>query len=261
MTNPTQPTIGLALGSGGARGAAHVGVLEVLQEIGIECSVIAGSSIGALIGGAYAAGMTPTEIGTLVKKAGWQDLGKVTVGKRKGLLDTSPLEQAIERHLGPLQIEDLPRRFVAVAYGLRNRERVLITTGSLSAAIRASIAVPGVFPPVEIEGRLLVDGGLAESVPVAAAMGLGADRVIAVSLGGDDNTAGRLGHFLDIAASVVLRIEPTTTATNSDADLLLEPATDGLARWSPRDVAELVEAGRDAATASIESLRRVALPA
>ena len=83
--------------------------------------------------------------------------------------------------------------------------------------------------------------------------------VVLVSLGGNDNTAGRLGHFLDIAASVVLRIEPTAIGANPDADLLLEPATDGLARWSPRDVAKLIEVGRDAATASLESLRKVAL--
>ncbi len=259
MTNPTQPTIGLALGSGAARGAAHVGVLEVLQETGIECSVIAGSSAGALIGGAYAAGLTPTKIGALVRKAGWRDFGQVTGGRRKALLHTSPLEQAIERHLGSLQIEDLERRFVAVAYDIRNRERVLLTTGSLSAALRASMAVPGLFAPVEIDGRLLVDGGVVEPVPVAAAMSLGADRVIAVSVGGSDSTPGPLGHFLDVAASVVLRIEPTTS--NPDADLLIKPGTDGLARWSRRDVARLVRAGRSEATASLESLRRVALSA
>jgi len=260
MSDSTQPTIGLALGSGAARGAAHIGVLEVLEETGIECSVIAGSSAGALIGGAYAAGMTPTKIGALVRKAGWSDFGSVTGGRRKGLLHTTPLEQAIERHLGALQIEDLPRRFVAVAYDIRNRERVLLTTGSLSTALRASMAVPGLFAPVEIDGRLLVDGGVAESVPVAAAMSLGADRVIAVSVGGNDSSPGRLGHFLDVAASAVLRIE-TASSDRPDPDLLIEPGTAGFARWSRRDVAKLVETGRSAATASLESLRKVALSA
>lgn len=252
---PTQPTIGLALGNGAARGAAHVGVLEVLQDEGVVCSVIAGSSAGALIGGAYAAGMAPTEIGALVREARWGDFGKITGGRRKGFLDTSPLELAIEEHLGPLQIEDLPHRFGAVAFDLRSRERVLLTNGSLSAALRASTAVPGLFPPVEIEGQLLVDGGVVEPVPVAAAISLGADRIIAVSVGGSDSIAGPLGPAVNRAISVFLKVQQPTT-TVPDPDLLVEPATESLARWSRRDVPALIETGRHAATTSVEALRR-----
>ena len=251
-TNTTQPTVALALGSGAARGAAHIGVLEVLEETGIDISLIAGTSAGALIGGAYAAGMTPTEIRTVVTAARWSTFGKVNPGRRMSLFDTRPQQQAIAEHLGSMLIEDLPRRFAAVAYDLRSRKRVLLTTGSLSSAMQASMAVPGLFPPVEIDGQLLIDGSIIEPVPVIAATSLSKDQVIAVSVGASDKAAGPLARSLERTATL-FGIE-TRTGAIANADLLIEPATADLASWSHRDVPAIIEAGRQATTEALTSL-------
>lgn len=258
MTTPTpaRPVVGLALGSGAARGAAHVGVLEVLAEAAIECSVIAGSSVGALIGAAYAADMLPDEIGRMVRDARWRHFARVARIPGPGLLDSSPLQQALDRYLGPLNIEDLPRTFAAVAYDLRRRERVLLTTGPLAMALRASTAVPGLFPPVAIGTRLLVDGAVAEPVPLAAARELGADRVIAVSVAGNGDLGTHQRRLLGPATSRLTGTEPTIGG-EADKHVLVRPTTDGLAKWSSRDVPRLVETGRQAAIASLDSLIRV----
>jgi len=254
LSNPIAdpPTIGLALGSGAARGAAHIGVLEVLHSKGVVCPVIAGCSAGALIGGAYAAGMTPAEIGVLVRDATWGDFGRFTTRPRRGLLDTEPLAQALDDRLGPIQIEDLPHRFCAVAFDIRSRERVLLASGSLSAALRASTAVPGLFPPVEIEGRLLIDGGVVEALPIAAAVSLGADSVVAVTLGGAESAPRPVGTAVDRAIEVALGFQRPNGGAN-ESDIVIAPDIGGLSRWSRRDVPVLIEAGRRAAAATLDA--------
>ncbi len=243
--SPDRAVLGLALGSGAARGAAHAGVLSVLQEAGIRPDIIAGTSAGALIGGAFAAGLPAEEIEAIVTAARWSNFARIDGGKRKALLQTSPQRESIEEHLGPLLIEELPYRFVAVAYDLRSRQRVLITRGSLSRAMQASMAVPGLFPPVEMGRMLLVDGSIAESVPVAATHSLGADRVIAVSVGASDNPNSPLARTLDMAAPLLGTQARSVGAENSD--LLIKPDTKSFALWSHRDVPKIIEAGRVAA--------------
>ena len=176
--------IGLALSSGGARGAAHVGVLKVLEKAGIVPNVIVGTSMGAEFGGAYAAGISVSELERL-----WQStsFGRVF----KSLLPTIPWSgwssgNAIRRFLrdlfGDRTIEDLPIRFGAVATDLESGFPIALTEGSLVEAIRASLSVPGLFTPVWIHGHLCIDGGVSNPLPVDTARVLGADVVIAVDV-------------------------------------------------------------------------------
>lgn len=176
--------IGLALSSGGARGAAHVGVLKVLEEEGIFPDVIVGASMGAEFGGAYAAGIPISHLEGL-----WQStsFGQVF----KSLLPTIPwagwssgnaIRRFLRELLGDRTIEELPIRFAAVVTDLESGLPLTLTEGSLVEAIRASLSVPGLFTPVWIDGHLCIDGGVSNPLPVDAARALGAEFVIAVDV-------------------------------------------------------------------------------
>lgn len=181
--------VGLALGSGGARGAAHVGVLKVLERAGVRISAIAGSSIGAMVGGAYAAGVPLSRI-----EEEWLTTSRAKLLRsflptfpRAGLSSGAGLRRYLREILGDVRIEELPIPFAAVATDLDTGQAVVLRSGPLVEAIRASTAIPGVFQPVRWEGRLLVDGGMVEPLPVRVCRELGADLVIAV----DTNPAPR----------------------------------------------------------------------
>jgi NTE family protein len=246
-----RPRLGLVLGGGAAFGAAHAGVLQVLEEAGLNCPIVAGTSAGALIGGAYAAGLPSKVITDVVRAANWADFAQIRPGRRLGLLDTAPLGHSIERHITVRLIEELGRRFAALAWDLKTRQPVLLTEGPLSSALRASSAVPGLFPPVRIDDRLLLDGTLADNVPTWAARALGADLVIAISLDQDIEPATTGGRLLE----AVRRYHPHPAAAgHRPPDVLIRPDTAGLPRWSPKGVPQLIAAGRDAAEAALPAI-------
>jgi NTE family protein len=174
--------LGLALGGGAVRGAAHIGVLQVLEREGIVPDIVVGTSVGAAIGAAYAAGVSTSEISRLFHTARWHRLARLAWPNRLSLLDTAPLEALIQASIGVPMFEQLPRCFAAVACDILTGERVVLQTGLLARAVCASAAIPGLFPPVELDDRLLVDGGVVDNLPVDVARELGADYVIAVDL-------------------------------------------------------------------------------
>jgi NTE family protein len=177
------PRIGLALGGGSARGWSHIGVIEGLEEAGIFPEVVAGCSIGAVVGGAYAAG----RIGAL-KAFALSLTRRRVVGlldpriTGSGLIAGERLRRRLARELDGFRIEDLRLAFASVATELGTGHEVWLSRGPLVEAVRASYAIPGIFPPVALEGRLLMDGTLVNPVPVRLARELGADLVICVNL-------------------------------------------------------------------------------
>ena len=181
-----RPTIGLALGGGAARGFAHIGVIRTLEAHGIVPDVIVGTSIGAVVGGCYAAkemdnleswARTLTVRGVL----GYLDISL----SGSGLIGGGHLAARLEAGLKESRVEDLPLRFAAIATEFNTGHEIWLTRGRLSDALRASYSLPGIFPPVLIGGRWLVDGALVNPVPVSAARALGARLVIAVNLNSD----------------------------------------------------------------------------
>lgn len=185
-----RPKIGLALGGGAARGWAHIGVLEVLTEAGLKPDVIAGTSIGAVVGGCFAAGKLAelTDFATGLTKRRVVGLMDFHIGGA-GLIGGGRLKRLLERDLAGQRIEGLPTRFVAIATELGTGHEIWLTQGPLVDALGASYALPGVFDPVKLGGRWLMDGALVNPVPVTAARALGADIVICVNLNSD--LAGR----------------------------------------------------------------------
>jgi NTE family protein len=220
-----RPRIGLALGSGGARGAAHTGVLKVLEAEGIPISVVAGSSIGSLIGAALAVGISVAEV-----EQEWLAIGASRVLRsflptfpRAGLSSGNELKKLLEKLLGDGLIEDLEMPYAAVACDIDTGEAIVLTEGSLVDAVRASTAIPGIYNPVRLGKRVLVDGGLVDPVPIDACRDLGADFVIAV-----DITPGPV---------------PTTPKGRSVWNRIGDHLKEGLPHpdWIPGSLAELLD--------------------
>lgn len=183
---PPNPRIGLALGSGSARGWAHIGVLQALAEMGIRPGVIAGSSIGALVGAAYACDRL-TSLTDGVLRLTWREILNYLDPSLRGggLIQGEKLFKFIRAHALEADIETLPIKYGAVATELDSGREIWFQNGSLMEAVRASISLPGLMAPFEHEGRWLVDGGLTNPVPVSLCRALGAEQVIAVDLNSD----------------------------------------------------------------------------
>jgi NTE family protein len=185
MTTPLKPRVGLALGSGSARGWAHVGVIRALEQAGVRPDVVCGTSVGALVGAAYAAGELD-RFERWVLGLGVRDVVSfMDVSLRNGLFKGRRLMEFLRRHFADRPVEDLPTPFAAVATALQTGAEVWLRRGSTLDAVRASIALPGLFAPVLRGDTVLVDGGLVNPVPVSLARAMGADVVIAVDLGSD----------------------------------------------------------------------------
>lgn len=183
MAKSKRPKIGLALGSGGSKGLAHIGVIKALEENNIPIDFIAGTSIGAMAGGFYAAGLGVKEMEEIALEINWRKMfSLVDPHLKQGLITGEKVKTFIEGCVNGKRIEDCKIPFVAITTDLKTGEIVVLNKGEMSQAIRASISIPLVFKPVEIDGRMLADGGLSAPVPVKIVRGMGADIVIAVNL-------------------------------------------------------------------------------
>jgi NTE family protein len=192
MKSARKPLIGLALGGGAARGWSHIGVIRVLEQAGIKPDIICGTSIGALVGAVYAAGELDRFEQWVLRLKISEVVSYMDVSLSSGLLKGERLMEFFRRDYADRAIEDLSIPFAAVATSLKTGAEVWLREGSILEAVRASIALPGLFEPSLKDGVILVDGGLVNPVPVSLARAIGADFVIAVDL-----TAGVLGQKFD----------------------------------------------------------------
>jgi NTE family protein len=205
--------IGLALGGGAARGWAHIGVLQALEEAGLKVGIIAGTSIGAVVGGCYAAGKL-AELEAFVRILTPRSVLRfVDLDLRgSGLMSGARLHRTLDRELDGIQIEDLATAFVAVATEFGTGREIWLNSGPLVNAIRASYALPGMFRPIQINGRWLMDGAFVNPVPVAVCRAYGASIVIAVNL-----------HHSGISRTALTPLEATATETMAEAPLPAPP--------------------------------------
>jgi NTE family protein len=221
--------IGLALGSGSARGWSHIGIIKGLLQMGIEPEIVCGSSIGALVGAAYAAGRI-TSLEDWVASLTWREILKfldpTLIGG--GLIQGEKLIEIFDGDREDLTFEQLQRQLGVVATELETGREVWFRSGLVKEAVRASISLPGLFTPTQHEGRWLVDGGLANPVPVSLCRAMGADLVIAVNLNGDilgkhfrrhpdkDDTALTLPNEPDLWDRVMAQMKSTLSARKKD---------------------------------------------
>ena len=250
MPTNSRPSIGLALSGGAARGIAHIGVLRALEENKIPIDCIAGTSAGALVGGAYASGMPVDEIEELGRGLKWRDIGRVTMS-RLGIQSNDRLEKFVRDRLLKCRFEDLPIRFAAVATDLNTGGAVVMQDeGDVAFAIRASCAIPGWYVPIiDDKGRQLVDGGLVAVVPATVARSLGADLVIAVDVNSEGATffGSSPQSVIGVLLQSMMVVQRTASHYQlSSSDFIIKPRV-GHIRWDEMGRAEeLLSAGYQA---------------
>lgn len=253
---PRERRIGLALGGGSARGFAHIGVLQALDEAKLPVSVVAGTSAGALVGAFYAAGFSPWKMQEVALKVRDIDVADLSSGNKRGMTSGFALRRLINGFLEDMPIEKMPRRFAAVATDLASGEKVVLHQGEVGAAVVASCAIPGVFIPAVVGGRELVDGGLTSPVPVAVARQLGADVVIAVDVGGKPSEKPRSGLYEIILQSFEIMGRSLAQLEGRTANLLIQPRTDAFDSSDFSARKEMIEAGYVAGQAALPELKR-----
>jgi len=300
-TPPTpneRPRICLVLSGGGARGMAHIGVLKVLEELKVPIDCIAGTSMGAIVGGLYARGMSPAQIETQMNSVNWQEAFRGSPPRRelafrrkqddrnflvhlplglkhgdvllpRGLILGEKLQETLRELTMPYgdttSFDELPTPFRAVATDLETGQAVIMDKGDLALAMRASMSAPGLFAPVEADGRLLVDGGLTENLPMEVARAMHADVLIVVDVTFPLQSRKELTTALSISnqmlAILVRRDADRQKASLRPTDTLIAPE---LAEMSPTDfasVARTIELGERAARAETARLAALAVPA
>lgn len=295
-TNRSRPKIGLVLSGGGARGAAHVGVLKVLEELRIPVDYIAATSMGSAVGGLYAAGLPSSELDTFFRNFDWQtgfldnpprsemafrrkeDDKNFLVGSRIGFRDgkiryplglvegqnfITEMRTLADIHSTLDSFNQLPIPFRCMASDLVSGKPVIISSGDLALAIRASVAIPPLFSPVEYQGKMLIDGGYLKNIPVDTARAMGADILIVVNIGTplakrDDirdifdvvSQAGRLGGD---------QFDQQQIDSLNAKDILIEPNLDGMSFVDFKKIPEIINVGEKAARAMTEQLKKYSL--
>jgi NTE family protein len=249
--------VGLALGGGFARGFAHLGVLKVLEQNQIPISHIAGTSVGSILGAAYASGTPLERIIETCRTLRFRDIARWRVS-RLGLASNQRLGSLIERVFDSRQFEDLRIPLAVVATDLSSGEPVIFTQGNLVDAIRASCAFPGLFEPVEIGTRCLADGALVAPVPTLASRELGATLVIGISVGMQDGHRGVPTNIFQVVSRAVSATQKhQLEAWERHADLVLRPDVQSLA-WDDFDRAdEAIEAGAAAAQRALPRIQKL----
>jgi NTE family protein len=256
---PSRAGIGLALGGGFARGFAHLGVLQVLEENHISISHVAGTSVGSILGAAYASGAPLARIIETCRTLRFRDIARWRVS-RLGLASNQRLENLIERVFDSRRFEDLRIPLAVVATDLTSGEPVVFTQGNLVDAIRASCAFPGLFEPVEIGTRCLADGGLVAPVPTRAARELGAAVVIGVSVGMQDGHRGAPTNIFQVVSRAVSAAQKHQLEIwERHADLVLRPDVQSLAWDDFHRAEEAIAAGAAAARRALPRIEKLLL--
>ena len=247
--------IGLALGGGGARGAAHLGVLKVLEREGIRPDCVVGVSAGSVVGASYCAGMSVAEMEELALDLQWSKLGRL-VRPRLGFFDSQRLESYVTGVIGDLQFADLSIPFAAVAADILTGRLVVLKEGSVAWAVRASCALPGIFTPVERGDQLLVDGGTINNLPVSVAREMGADYVIAVDLLPPfQDGHPRPDNLFEIWSLSFYTLRRATHAEGKDADCLITPAVGSYGTFEFLKMEEMLPKGVEAAEAKMGQIK------
>jgi len=247
--------VAMALGAGGVYGYAHIGVLSVLEEEGLRPDFVVGCSIGAVIGAIYGAGLSGPQLlqlGLGLRRSHMLDIRPT----RMGLVGGQRLEGVVRLLTRDVRLEDMSPPMAIVATDVERGEKVVFTRGQAARAARASSAMPGIFAPVRIGDRLLVDGAVMERVPVGTARELGAERVVAVSLGMvGPGQAVQVRNAFDVIMQSFDIMQREISHGQSGADVVIEPPVTEANASAAGGASRLIEAGRAAAREKLAELR------
>jgi NTE family protein len=244
--------IGLALSGGVARGIAHIGVLKYLDERHIKISYLAGTSAGSIMAGLYCAGIPLADMEKIALAFSWKDLFKPTL-PRFGLVDSSLLEKIIVGYIGRINFSNLKTPLLINAVDLVQGEEVIMDSGPVATAIRASCAIPGIFTPVKMNGMLLADGGVLNNMPAKPLKDRGVDRVIAVDLNAQKSqleTPQNIFEVLIQSYEIIQRNQ--RQASYAYVDLLIEPVLGDISAWDVGKGPVMIERGYEACRRALD---------
>jgi NTE family protein len=256
---PPMPKIALVLGGGAARGFAHVGVIRVLEQEKVPIALVVGTSVGSLIGALYAHDQNSFELEWTafeLEKDDLFDYGLVSAVMGLGPVKGDRLETFMKTKVPEANIEQLKVPFAAVATDLNRGTRVILDKGPIARAVHASSALPGVFEPVTLDGRMLIDGGVVDNIPISVARQKGADLVIAVDI--SENVVNfDIANVLDVVMqSVNIMFNENVVAKKKDADVLIQPAVGDVAMADFTQKKRCMQAGIEAAKKAMPQIRK-----
>jgi NTE family protein len=254
-STPAPRRLGLALGGGAVRGAAHLGVLSVLEREGIVPDVVAGVSAGAIVGAGVAAGVPSAEMLEALRKASWLQIAVAAWLSKLSMLDSSPLGALIEKVTAVSDFEGLRIPFAVLACDLLTGEEVVINSGPLREAIVASSAIPGLFEPVRRGDRLLVDGQLLVNVPVQTAIDLGADYVLGIDIMPPPEGSAEPVELRDVILMSWDIMQRRLHGGDLAPDLMVTPAVGSISPWDFLHVSQAYDAGAAAMEEALPRLR------
>jgi NTE family protein len=250
------PAIGVALGGGFARGIAHIGVLKVLEEEGIPVRMIAGTSVGAIMGAAYCSGLTIAELEEIAHKVRFTTFARWTIS-RFGFASNDRMVAFLKQHLKVHNFEDLRIPLGVTATDFNTGKGRVFTSGPIIDPVRASCAYPGMFLPVEIHGSWLVDGMLSYPVPTVPLREMGAERVLAVQLKGQWSKTNAPRHYFDvIGQSFAIAQEMMSSMWRSAADVVIEPDVAGFDYDDFKRADQLIRVGEQAMRRALPKVRK-----
>ncbi|MDG5788309.1 patatin-like phospholipase family protein [Evansella sp. AB-P1] len=249
------PKIGLALGSGGSRGFAHVGVLKVLKDNGIKIDYIAGSSMGALIGVLYGAGYEPSMLEKMAIQFRRKYLFDFTVPKM-GFVKGDKAKQLVQMLVNNKQLEDLKPEVAVVATELLKGKKVVFKTGEISQAVRASIAIPGIMVPETINGKLYVDGGVVDRVPVSVVKEMGADIIIASDVSYFYQKEEITSIYDVITQSMDIMERELSRSRDIHSDIMIRPMLSHIKSTQFVNVLDTIEIGEKETEKHIKELKK-----
>lgn len=249
-------SFGLALGGGAARGIAHLGVLKVLEETGLRPDFITGTSAGSIVGALYAGGYDAETIADVTRELDWSDIAK-PVFPRMGLIRADRLERRLNDLLRGRTIAELDIPYKATSVDLESGRLVLLDSGSVAHAVRASCAIPGIFEPVEHDGRLLVDGGVLNDVPTDICRNMGAEVVLGVDLNADlirDRTPENI--FGVLIATFAIMVRHSRQKPHHPDTIVINPDLAGFNYHNLKRIDEMIQRGEAAARDVVAHLIR-----
>jgi len=245
--------IGLALGGGAVLGAAHIGVLKAIEELGIQVEFLAGTSIGAFVASFYAFDKPWEEIEKIALELRWIDISGLSLSQY-GLLSNEKLGELITKHIGNKKFKDASLPLAMIATDISNGKKVVLKEGSVADAAMASTSIPGIFQPVKINKKMLVDGGIVENVPIYTLKDMGAGYIIGVDLNAK-HAYKKPDNIIDVMVnSFHFTLQASAKIQTREADLLIQPDLSSFNRSDMDQVEDLIEKGYQESITKLKAL-------
>lgn len=257
-----RPRVGLVLSGGGARGLAHIGVLKVLERERVPVDLVVGTSVGAIVGALYAAGVPASDIEGMASAVGWDQLTDLSSARvvrllvSERLLSTKKMEKYLQERIGETSFADLKTPFACLATDIRTGEGIVLREGSVALAARASATMPGIFEPVPYRHRFLIDGGVVDNVPTEVARRLGAEILICLYVPEDFSRHNVSNVLTMITQALYIQGQVISEERIKQADFLIRPEVSDVSALELWRSKECMEAGQRAAEKSWPDLKR-----